>query len=116
MRVVEMKRLDPPQDDDRIYEMQTRICKAFAHPSRLRMLDLLAKREYSVSELQQTVNISVPNVSQHLAILKSAGVVKTRREGKQIFCSLAIPEVKTACALIRDVLRAQIRKERELAI
>jgi ArsR family transcriptional regulator len=110
------KRPVTPPDDDRVYEMQVRICKAFAHPSRLRMLDLLGRREYSVSELQQSLNITVPNVSQHLTILKSAGVVKTRREGKQIFCSLAIPEVKTACTLIREVLRAQVRNGRELVV
>lgn len=112
----EMKKREVPSDDDRVYEMQVRICKAFAHPSRLRMLDLLAKREHSVSELQQALKITVPNVSQHLSILKAVGVVKTRRDGKQIFCSLAIPEVKTACSLIRDVLRAQVRNGRELVI
>jgi DNA-binding transcriptional ArsR family regulator len=51
-----------------------------------------------------------------MTVLKSAGVVVTRREGKQVFFSLAIPEVKQACHLIRDVLRAQIRNERELAV
>src|SRR5215472_15580921 len=118
MRMVEemKKRPEPPPDDDRVYDMQVRICKAFAHPSRLRILDLLAHGEYSVSELQQSLKVSIPNVSQHLSILKGAGVVKTRREGKQIFCSLAIPEVKTACSLIREVLRAQVRNGRELVV
>ena len=111
-----MKKKAPAVDDERVYDMQVRICKAFANPNRLRMLDMLAKGEYSVSELQQALQITVPNVSQHLAILKNAGVVKTRREGKQIFCSLAIPEVKTACSLIRDVLRAQMRNGRDLVI
>jgi len=99
-------------DDPRIYEMQAKICKSFANPIRLRILDLLAKEEHTVTELQQVLKIAVPNVSQHLAILKNAGVVKTRREGKQIYCSLAIPEVKDACALVRSVLRAQIRNDR----
>ena len=103
-------------EDDRVYEMQVQICKAFANPARLRMLDMLAKREYAVAELQAALKISAPNVSQHLAILKSAGIVSTRRSGKQIYCSLTIPEVKTACQLIRDVLRAQVRNERKLAI
>src|SRR5437879_5727904 len=86
--------------DDQIYEMQVRICKAFAHTTRLRMLDILAKGEHSVSDIQGELKISAPNVSQHLAILKAAGVVATRRDGKQIFCSLTIPEVKQACGLI----------------
>jgi len=102
--------------DDQVYELQVRICKAFANPVRLRMLDLLAKREYSVSGLQSELGITAPNVSQHLTILKAAGVVTTRRSGKQMFCSLAIPEVKQACQLIRDVLRAQVRNGRKLVI
>lgn len=103
-------------EDDRVYEMQTRICKAFANPARLRILDMLAKREHTVSDIQTALGISAPNVSQHLTILKGAGIVSTRRSGKQIHCSLAIPEVKEACQLIRDVLRAQIRNGRKLVI
>jgi DNA-binding transcriptional ArsR family regulator len=102
--------------DDQVFEMQVRICKAFANTTRLRMLDLLAKHELSVSDLQSALGITTPNVSQHLSILKGAGVVATRREGKQIFCSLALPEVKQACTLIRDVLRAQVRNGRKLVI
>ena len=102
--------------DEQIYEMQVRICKAFANTTRLRMLDLIAKREYAVSDIQSELGLSAPNVSQHLAILKAAGVVTTRRNGKQILCSLTIPEVKQACGLIRDVLRAQFRNGRKLAV
>ncbi len=102
--------------DERVYEMQVRICKAFANATRLRMLDLLAKHEYTASDLQAELGVTAPNVSQHLAILKAAGVVTTRRDGKQIHCSLTIPEVKQACGLIRDVLRAQVRNERKLVI
>ena len=102
--------------DDRIYDMQVRICKAFANPVRLRMLDLLSKQECSASELQSELEITAANASQHLAILKAAGVVSTRRDGKQIICSLAIPEVKDACRMIRDVLRAQVDNERKLQV
>ncbi len=104
------------ETDDRVYEMQARICRAFANPTRLRMIDLLAKTELTVSELQARLRISTPNVSQHLAVLRTAGVVSTRREGKQIFCSLTIPEVIQACCLIKDVLRAQVREERSLVL
>ncbi len=104
------------ESEDQIYEMQVRICKAFANGTRLRMLDLLAKRERTVSDLQSELGITMPNVSQHLAILKGAGVVTTRRDGKQIFCSLTLPEVKQACQLIRDVLRAQLRNGRRLMV
>lgn len=94
--------------DPEIYERQARICKAFAHPGRLQILDLLGQGERGVSELQEALGISKTSISQHLSVLKSAGVLATRREGKQIYCSLAMPEVKQACQLIRKVLQAQI--------
>lgn len=99
-----------------IFERQARICKAFANPTRLHLLDLVGKNERTAAELQEELGITKANLSQHLAVLKGAGVVNTRRDGKTLVCSLAIPEVKQACALIRDVLRAQIHDGRKLAI
>ncbi len=105
-----------PDAEEQIFEMQVRICKAFANSTRLRMLDLLAKHEHTVSDLQSALGITLPNVSQHLSVLKAAGVVTTRRDGKQIYCSLTLPEVKEACQLIRNVLRAQLRNGRRLVV
>lgn len=101
--------------DDEIFERQARICKAFAHPGRLRILDLLGTGERGVSELQCELGISKTSISQQIFILKSAGVLTTRRNGKQIYCSLAMPEVKQACQLIRGVLRAQITNSHRLS-
>ena len=95
--------------EEAIYEKQVQICKAFANTTRLRILDLIAKKALTGSELQSELGVSKANLSQHLAILRAAGVVATHRNGKNVLCSLAIPEVKQACSLIRDVLRAQIR-------
>ena len=100
--------------ESQIFEMQSRICKAFANPTRLRILDLLGQREWSFAELLETLGISKTNLSQHLAVLKASGVVATRREGKTLYCSLAIPEVKTACKLIRNVLKHQIQDSHKL--
>ncbi len=98
-----------------IFERQASICKAFAHPIRIHLLDMLGKRECGFAELQHAIGVSKTNLSQHLAILKSAGVVLTRRDGKQVYASLAIPEVRQACLLIHQVLRSQIRKQHRLA-
>ena len=100
--------------DMEIFERQARICKAFAHPGRLQILDLLGEGERGVSELQEALGISKTSISQHMAVLKSVGVLSTRREGKQIFCSLSMPEVKQACRLIRKVLQAQIEASHRL--
>ncbi len=101
--------------ENQIFERQAVICKAFAHPTRIHLLDLLGKGERGVGPLQDELGITKANMSQHLAILKAAGVVVTRRDGKQVYASLAIPEVKQACQLIHKVLRTQIRRQHQLA-
>lgn len=100
--------------DEQILDQQVRICKAFANPTRLRMLDLLSEKECAVAELQKELAISKANLSQHLAILKGVEIVSTRRDGRHIFCSLAIPAAKQACHLIREVLRVQLRNRQGL--
>jgi ArsR family transcriptional regulator len=102
--------------DTEIFERQARICKAFAHPGRLQILDLLGDGELRVAELQEALGISKTSISQHMAVLKSVGVLSTRREGKQVHCSLAMPEVKQACRLIRRVLQAQIAASHRLVV
>ncbi|MBZ5665405.1 MAG: metalloregulator ArsR/SmtB family transcription factor [Acidobacteriia bacterium] len=100
--------------ENEILERQVLICKAFANSTRLHILDLLGKRDWSAAEIQQELGISKANLSQHAMVLRSAGVVVRRREGKQVYFSLAMPEVKKACQLIQHVLRAQIRNGQRL--
>jgi len=111
----QMRKIKPRKSIDmEIFERQARICKAFAHPGRLQILDLLGQGERGSSELQEALGISKTSLSQHLSVLRSAGVLTTRREGKQIYCSLAMPEVKQACQLIRKVLEAHIADSHRL--
>jgi len=98
--------------DHEIYERQAVICKAFANPTRLQLLEMLTRGERWAAELQQGLGISKANLSQHLAVLRSAGVVSTRREGKQLHCGIAMPEVKQAISLFRSLLKAQSKENR----
>lgn len=100
--------------ENEILERQVLICKAFANSTRLHILDLLGKRDWSAAEILRELGISKANLSQHAMVLRSAGVVVRRREGKQVYFSLAMPEVKKACQLIQHVLRAQIRNGQRL--
>jgi len=102
--------------DEELYERRAAICKAFANPVRLKILDLVGKKAYPVSELRRRLGVSEANLSQHLAVLKGAGIIATSREGKRVYCYVAIPEVKQACSLVCDVLRAQVRSGRRLMI
>ncbi len=101
--------------DTEIFERQAAICKAFAHSTRIHLLDLLGRGERPLSVLQAGLGVTRANLSQHLAVLRGAGVVTTRRNGKQVYASLMLPEIKQACHLIRRVLREQIRKQHRLA-
>ncbi len=98
-----------------IYERQATICKAFANPVRLQILDMVANGGCPAADMQKKLGISKANLSQHITILRSAGILATRREGQLMICSLAIPEVKQACQLIKKVLIAQVEDVRRLA-
>ena len=99
-------------ENHEIYERQAVICKAFANPTRLHLVEMLSRGERWAADLQQGLGISKANLSQHLAVLKSAGVVSTRREGKQLHCGLAIPEVREAIGVLRSILKAQSKEIR----
>jgi len=96
------------------YEHQANICKAFANPTRLQLIDLLARKERWSSELQAGLGISKANLSQHLSILRTAGVVLTRRQGKELYCGISMPEVKQAAVLFRTLTKAASRTKRRL--
>jgi ArsR family transcriptional regulator, arsenate/arsenite/antimonite-responsive transcriptional repressor len=62
--------------------------KALADPTRLRILQRLAEGEGTVTDLMRHVDLSQPLVSWHLRRLRTAGLVETRRQGRETICSL----------------------------
>ncbi len=90
-----------------IYERQATLCKAFAHPARLHILDLLGGTPCSAQELQRRLHITKANLSQHMRILRTAGVVVSERQNRRLYYYLAFPQVKEACSLIHEVLHRQ---------
>ncbi|MGZ3788512.1 MAG: ArsR/SmtB family transcription factor [Bacteriovorax sp.] len=96
-----------------LYEMQADICYALSHPVRLYILDLLANEEMSSSQLLEALEIPKANLSQHLSVLKDAGILKTRKEGSFQMLSLAIPKIKDACQLVRGILSDRLSDEQK---
>ena len=94
--------------DDSYYERQARICQVLADPKRLRLLDVLRAGERSVGELAAALGVAYPNVSQHLTVMREAGLVATRREGTTIYYRLAYPRIIEACDIVHEILWAQL--------
>ena len=87
------------------YQRTAVVGRALADPKRLCVLESLAEGELSVSELSTRVGCHVPNMSQHLAVLRSAGLVATRREGSTIYYRLSDPRVLEAYQLLQSIAR-----------
>lgn len=81
------------------------VARALADPKRLCVLEVLAGGERSVSELSREASCQVPNMSQHLAVLRAAGLVETRRDGHTVFYRLADHRVLEAYQLIQVLAR-----------
>ena len=93
----------PSREDD--YQRTAVIGRALADPKRLCVLESLAGGEVSVSDLSTRVGCQVPNMSQHLAVLRAAGLVTTRRDGNTVYYRLADPRVLEAYRLIQTIAR-----------
>lgn len=76
------------------------LLKALGHEARLVILCLLVEGERSVSELEQLLNLRQPAVSQQLARLRADDLVEARRDGKNIYYTLARPEVREIIAAL----------------
>lgn len=76
--------------------------KALADETRQQIMSLCCCKWLSVSEIVDSLNVSQPTVSHHLSILRSAGLVNSRREGKQVFYSLNQKRIADACCQVAD--------------
>ncbi len=83
---------------------------AFANPTRLRILERL-----SVNDLAEHLRMSQPRISWHLRMLRVGGVVRTRRDGRQVYCSLDVENIARERAHLDQMLgiedRMKVREE-----
>ena len=111
----ELMMTEEPKIDMTIYNLQAGISKTLANPIRLAILHTLEEGEKSVNELTDILGISQSNISQHLAIMRQVGIVRTRKQGTSIFYSVTNAKINQACDMIREVLLDQLRERQELA-
>jgi ArsR family transcriptional regulator len=98
-----------------IYELQAEVSKTMAHPLRLAILHNLKDCEKTVNELTEITGASQSNVSQHLALMRQRGIVKTRKSGQNIYYRVSSPKISQACDMVREVLIEQLSQKQEIA-
>ena len=83
------------------------ICRALTDPKRLALLHQLRDGERTAGALATDLGCTLANASQHLAVLRHAGLVTSRRDGTSIHYRLAVPEVLDACDTVARLARAR---------
>jgi ArsR family transcriptional regulator, arsenate/arsenite/antimonite-responsive transcriptional repressor len=88
----------------------------FANPTRLRILERLGEAgEENVNDLAAHLHMSQPRISWHLRMLRVGGVIRTRREGRQVYCSLDLENIARERARLDQMLgikdRVKVREE-----
>jgi len=95
---------------DEITILQADVLRTLGSPRRLEMLHVLARGPIEVRRLAEAVGASQPNVSQHLAVLRAAGIVEAERDGREVRYGLADPDVMVACGVMRSVLERRLNR------
>jgi rhodanese-related sulfurtransferase/DNA-binding transcriptional ArsR family regulator len=82
-----------PGPKQQLYLQFAEMAKALGHAHRLEILELLAQGERSVESLAERAGLQIGNASQHLRLMRQAGLLASRRDGKRIFYRLSDPAV-----------------------
>ena len=89
---------------------------AFANPTRLRILERLAQLgEVNVNDLAVYLHMSQPRISWHLRTLRLGGVIRTRRDGRQVYCSVDVENIRRMRERLDEMLgltqKPKVREE-----
>jgi rhodanese-related sulfurtransferase len=98
-----------------LFDEFARAAKALASGRRIELLDVLANGERTVEALAGEVGLTVANTSQHLQILRQAGLVSSRREGTSVHYRLAGPEVFELWRTLRTLAASRLAEVERLA-
>ena len=97
-----------------LYKLKAEFFKTLGHPARIRILEILARGEHSVGELQAEVGLESSHMSQQLAVLRRAGVVVAHKQGNSVIYSMASPDMAELMAVARKVLTGVLTDQANL--
>lgn len=106
--------MSSPSPKAALFAQFAEVAKALAHTHRLVILELLAQRERSVEDLATAAHLSLANASQHLRLMRRAGLLVSRRDGKQVLYRLSDPAVLDLIAALHRVGERNMAEAREI--
>lgn len=93
-----------------ITEAKAELFKALAHPVRVQVLELLADGEHTMGELAEQTGLEPSHLSQHVTVLRRAGIVDSRRVRTSVICVLRDPQTAELLAVARRLLSHNLRQ------
>lgn len=98
------------------YRLHAELCKVLTDPKRLMILDALRHGDRSVTGLADAIGVALPNASQHLAVMRNAGLVESRRAGTTIIYRLAEPTIVDACDIVHRIVERRLALRPDLLV
>ena len=97
-----------------LFEKQAEVIKSVGHPLRIAILDFLKDGEQCVCDIAEHVGSERSNVSRHLSVMVSAGVLSSRKEGLKVIYSLKTPCILDCLSCISECLKQQIHDSQKM--
>jgi len=100
-------------EEIRFYRKRAETLKALANPYRIWIVEKLAEGELCICEFNKALDLDYSTISRHLSVLRNAGIVDYRKEGKQVFYSLRTPCILSFLKCFDEVVKMNVEQGNE---
>ena len=97
-----------------IFNLQAELCKSLSDPTRLMIIYELRGGMKSVGELSEQLKLKQSTTSQHLAVLRKAGMVIPHRQGSSVYYNLVTTKITSACDIVRELIAEKLHRDQAL--
>ncbi len=104
----------PNKNQQLLYDKQAEIIKAIAHPLRIAIIDFLRQGQQCVCDIATHVGAERSNVSRHLSLMVSAGVLESHKQGLKVIYKLKTPCILNFFKCITQVIKQQAKENEKL--
>lgn len=95
-----------------LIKAQSDICKTFSNPNRLNIIKLLCNEELNASQIIKATGLGKANLSQHMSLLLSKGIVISRKQGQNVFYSISDPRIPKVCSMMAEIMMSALGRKK----